>query len=106
MIRCLVRGGRGVLRVQHPVTRGGEPPHMAFVGGSPDDERATKKNLKKKALHTSGDSAEHPLSMAVRSLPLPFPILSPPLLLLQAAFCGGMVSELRALQQPGLEYWY
>eukprot|EP00962_Isochrysis_galbana_P052188 scaffold23590_cov129-Isochrysis_galbana.AAC.2 len=31
---------------------------------------------------------------AVRSLPLPLPILSPPLLLLQAAFCGGMVSEL------------
>eukprot|EP00962_Isochrysis_galbana_P029215 scaffold9330_cov117-Isochrysis_galbana.AAC.10 len=58
-----------------------------------------------KALHTSGDSAGHlTQSNAVRSLPLPFPILPPSLLLLQAAFCGGMDSELRALQQPGQEY--
>jgi len=63
-----------------------------------------KKNIKKKTLLTRGDSAEHTLSFAVRSLPLPLPSLSPSLLLFQAAFCGGMVSELRALQQPGLEY--
>eukprot|EP00962_Isochrysis_galbana_P017189 scaffold4943_cov127-Isochrysis_galbana.AAC.6 len=57
-----------------------------------------------KALHASGDSAGHPLSIAVRSLPPSLPIRSPPLLLIQAVCCGGMVSELRALQQPGLEY--
>eukprot|EP00962_Isochrysis_galbana_P022380 scaffold6704_cov137-Isochrysis_galbana.AAC.2 len=59
---------------------------------------------KKESALASGDSAGHPLSIAVPSLPLPLPIHSPPLLLIQAVFCGGMVSELRALQQPGLEY--
>eukprot|EP00962_Isochrysis_galbana_P024236 scaffold7412_cov123-Isochrysis_galbana.AAC.14 len=44
------------------------------------------------------------LTFAVRLLPLPIPILSTSILILQAAFCGGMVSELRALLQPGLGY--
>eukprot|EP00962_Isochrysis_galbana_P009514 scaffold2651_cov118-Isochrysis_galbana.AAC.3 len=34
--------------------------------------------------------------------PSPFPFFSHPLLLIQAVYSGGVVSELRALQQPGL----
>eukprot|EP00962_Isochrysis_galbana_P036710 scaffold12729_cov114-Isochrysis_galbana.AAC.1 len=34
--------------------------------------------------------------------PSPFPYFSHPLLLIQAVCSGGVVSELRALQQPGL----
>eukprot|EP00962_Isochrysis_galbana_P047930 scaffold19825_cov103-Isochrysis_galbana.AAC.5 len=61
----------------------------------------------KKALHTSGDSAGHLSPMPSGHSPFPFvPFFPHPfsLLLLQAAFCGEMDSELRALQQPG--QWY
>eukprot|EP00962_Isochrysis_galbana_P053651 scaffold25097_cov112-Isochrysis_galbana.AAC.3 len=58
-----------------------------------------KKNLKKKALHTSGDSAGHPvpddpsaLTPLPHYLPIPFPY--------SGRFSGGMVQKLRALQQP------
>eukprot|EP00962_Isochrysis_galbana_P002243 scaffold588_cov152-Isochrysis_galbana.AAC.2 len=36
--------------------------------------------------------------------PSPFPFFPHPLLLIQAVCSGGVVSELRALQQPGLGY--
>eukprot|EP00962_Isochrysis_galbana_P054759 scaffold26372_cov120-Isochrysis_galbana.AAC.5 len=79
-------------------------------GSDPDREPKIdshiKKNLKKKALHTSGDTAEHTLSFCLPATPPPlshsFPI---PLSFFRplSAFCGGMVLELRALQQPGLD---
>eukprot|EP00962_Isochrysis_galbana_P042375 scaffold15830_cov90-Isochrysis_galbana.AAC.3 len=53
------------------------------------------KIFSRNALHSSGGSAGHLLSLAVRSLPFPHPIRSPPLFLIQAVFSGGggMASE-------------
>eukprot|EP00962_Isochrysis_galbana_P055619 scaffold27399_cov131-Isochrysis_galbana.AAC.1 len=41
---------------------------------------------------------------AVRTLPFPSPILPPSLFPCSGRYKRGMVSELRALQQPGLEW--
>eukprot|EP00962_Isochrysis_galbana_P027244 scaffold8542_cov119-Isochrysis_galbana.AAC.10 len=60
--------------------------------------------LRKKALLTSGDMAGHLCPSAVRTLPLPSPILSPSRFPYSGRYKRGMASELRALQQPGLEY--
>eukprot|EP00962_Isochrysis_galbana_P054042 scaffold25567_cov121-Isochrysis_galbana.AAC.2 len=43
---------------------------------------------------------------AVRTLPLPSPILSPSRFPYSGRYKRGMASELRALQQPGLELNY
>eukprot|EP00962_Isochrysis_galbana_P042785 scaffold16082_cov110-Isochrysis_galbana.AAC.6 len=51
-------------------------------------------------LLASGDSAGHPGLKKTLLLSLPFPIISPPLFLIQATFSGGMVQKLRAPQQP------
>eukprot|EP00962_Isochrysis_galbana_P048527 scaffold20268_cov111-Isochrysis_galbana.AAC.12 len=45
-----------------------------------------------------------PTEIGVWEIGCPLGCAGPSRLLLQAAFCGGMVSELRALQQPGQEY--
>eukprot|EP00962_Isochrysis_galbana_P006980 scaffold1883_cov108-Isochrysis_galbana.AAC.10 len=58
----------------------------------------------KKALLTSGDMAGLLCPPAVRTLPLPSPILSPSRFPYSGRYKRGMASELRALQQPGLEY--
>eukprot|EP00962_Isochrysis_galbana_P021464 scaffold6334_cov137-Isochrysis_galbana.AAC.9 len=58
----------------------------------------------KKALLTSGDTAGHLCPFAVRTLPLPSPILSPSRFPYpySGRYMRGMASELRALQQPGV----
>eukprot|EP00962_Isochrysis_galbana_P003700 scaffold1046_cov118-Isochrysis_galbana.AAC.6 len=58
----------------------------------------------KKALLTSGDMAGLLCPPAVRTLPLPSPILSQSRFPYSGRYKRGMASELRALQQPGLEY--
>eukprot|EP00962_Isochrysis_galbana_P029565 scaffold9479_cov109-Isochrysis_galbana.AAC.2 len=58
-------------------------------------------NNSKKALLTSGDMAGLLCPPAVRTLPLPSPILSPSRFPYSGRYKRGMVSELRALQQPG-----
>eukprot|EP00962_Isochrysis_galbana_P029694 scaffold9547_cov102-Isochrysis_galbana.AAC.3 len=57
---------------------------------------ATSPQLGVESANTSGNSTEFCLAFALRSLPLPLPLLSPSLFLLQAAFCGGMVVLVRA----------
>eukprot|EP00962_Isochrysis_galbana_P043848 scaffold16831_cov127-Isochrysis_galbana.AAC.3 len=52
----------------------------------------------KKALLTSGDMAGHLCPSAVRTLPLPSPILSPSRFPYSGRCKRGMASELRALQ--------
>eukprot|EP00962_Isochrysis_galbana_P007439 scaffold2007_cov123-Isochrysis_galbana.AAC.5 len=54
------------------------------------------------ARHASGGSTGHLCLMSTGRSPSPFPFFSHPLLLIQAVYSGGVVSELRALQQPGL----
>eukprot|EP00962_Isochrysis_galbana_P010669 scaffold2961_cov118-Isochrysis_galbana.AAC.3 len=62
------------------------------------------RGMLKKALLTSGDMAGLLCPPAVRTLPLPSPILSPSRFPYSGRYKRGMASELRALQQPGLEY--
>eukprot|EP00962_Isochrysis_galbana_P028514 scaffold9015_cov96-Isochrysis_galbana.AAC.10 len=52
---------------------------------------------------TSGDTAGHLCPWAVRTLPLPSPILSPSRFPYSGRYMRGMVSELRALQRPWLD---
>eukprot|EP00962_Isochrysis_galbana_P014053 scaffold4002_cov123-Isochrysis_galbana.AAC.13 len=52
----------------------------------------------------SGGSTGHLCPLSTGRSPSPFPFFSHPLLLIQAVYSGGVVSELRALQQPGLGY--
>eukprot|EP00962_Isochrysis_galbana_P027515 scaffold8637_cov127-Isochrysis_galbana.AAC.4 len=55
-------------------------------------------DLRLNTLLTSGDSTDHSVSPAVRSLSFLLPFSSPSLFLMQAALRGGMVPKLRALQ--------
>eukprot|EP00962_Isochrysis_galbana_P039055 scaffold13974_cov115-Isochrysis_galbana.AAC.2 len=64
----------------------------------------THAHEQKKALLTSGDMAGLLCPPAVRTLPFPSPILSPSRFPCSGRYKRGMASELRALQQPGLEY--
>eukprot|EP00962_Isochrysis_galbana_P046614 scaffold18792_cov135-Isochrysis_galbana.AAC.2 len=59
---------------------------------------------KRYSLAATRDTAGHPCPLAVRTLPVPSPILSPSRFPCSGRYMRGMASELRALQQPGLEY--
>eukprot|EP00962_Isochrysis_galbana_P050189 scaffold21608_cov130-Isochrysis_galbana.AAC.2 len=56
------------------------------------------------ARHASGGSTGHLCPLPIGHSPSPFPFFFHSLLLIQAVYSGGVVSELRALQQPGLGY--
>eukprot|EP00962_Isochrysis_galbana_P055314 scaffold27055_cov133-Isochrysis_galbana.AAC.3 len=70
------------------------------------EESAWKKIFSRNARHPSGGSTGHLSPLPTGHSPSPFPFFSHPLLLIQAVCSGGVgvVSELRALQQPGLGY--
>eukprot|EP00962_Isochrysis_galbana_P052497 scaffold23932_cov138-Isochrysis_galbana.AAC.1 len=73
-------------------------------GGGRGEERFLEQE-QKKALLTSGDMAGHLCPSAVWTLPLLSPILSPSRFPYSGRYYKrGMASELRALQQPGLEF--
>eukprot|EP00962_Isochrysis_galbana_P061777 scaffold44439_cov298-Isochrysis_galbana.AAC.1 len=63
-----------------------------------------KKIFSRNARHASGGSTGHLCQLPTGHSPSPFPFFSHPLLLIQAVYSRGVVSELRALQQPGLGY--
>eukprot|EP00962_Isochrysis_galbana_P037778 scaffold13277_cov114-Isochrysis_galbana.AAC.13 len=63
---------------------------------------AAPRPVLKNARHASGGSTGHLCPLPTGHSPSPFPFFSQPLLLIQAVYSGGVVSELCALQQPGL----
>eukprot|EP00962_Isochrysis_galbana_P039077 scaffold13984_cov117-Isochrysis_galbana.AAC.2 len=54
------------------------------------------------ARHANGGSTGHLCPMSTGHSPSPFPFFLHPLHLIQAVYSGGVVLELRALQQPRL----
>src|SRR6056297_3537881 len=61
-----------------------------------------KKIFSRNARHASGGSTGHLCPRSTGHSPSPFPFFLHPLLLIQAVYSGGVVLELRALQQPAL----
>eukprot|EP00962_Isochrysis_galbana_P022665 scaffold6778_cov129-Isochrysis_galbana.AAC.4 len=75
------------------------PPHKAE-----SMQHADKKKIFRRKRYTLAATWRDTTVPCRPDTPLPPSHSSPSRLLFQAAFCGGMVSELRALQQPGQEY--
>eukprot|EP00962_Isochrysis_galbana_P039882 scaffold14373_cov149-Isochrysis_galbana.AAC.2 len=63
-----------------------------------------KKIFRRKRYSLAASRRDTLCPIAVRTLSFPSPILSPSLFPFSGRYVRGMASELRALQQPGLEY--
>eukprot|EP00962_Isochrysis_galbana_P027176 scaffold8514_cov125-Isochrysis_galbana.AAC.2 len=80
------------------------PPKRIVVDSRSCGKKKSLEIFSRNARHANGGSTGHLCPMSTGHSPSPFPFFPHPLLLIQAVYSGGVVLELRALQQPGLGY--